>query len=81
MTDQSKTEREYVRIEEAAALFGVSRATIYEWIKKWNIPRYTTGQDKLVKFVKPEEIRAARAEAAKSMIQFKRIDEDKQGEE
>ena len=81
MTDQSKTEREYVRIEEAAALFGVSRATIYEWIKKWNIPRYTTEQDKLVKFVKPAEIRAARAKAAESMIQFKRIDEDKQDEE
>lgn len=74
MTDNDVTnEREYMRIEEAAGLFGVSRATLYTWIKRWNIPIYNQGIDPRIKYVKPTEVRAAR----EKMTQFKPVDEDK----
>jgi len=57
-------EKEFVRIEEAATIFGVSRATMYEWITRYKIQRYGDELNKGVKYVKPAEIRAARNAAA-----------------
>ena len=69
--DVTNGEKEYVRIEEAATIFGVSRQTMYDWINRYGITKYTGGPHKGVKFVKPAEIRAAREQAA----QFRPIDE------
>lgn len=73
MTDNNATnEQEYMRIEEAAGLFKVSRATLYTWIKRFNIRIYAQGVDPRIKYVKPAEIRKAREE----MSQFKPVQRD-----
>lgn len=63
MESDTTSEKEFVRIEEAAMIFGVSKATMYDWIARYKIPRYKSDIDN-VKYVKPAEIRAARAAAA-----------------
>lgn len=62
-------EKEFVRIEEAAVIFGVSRNTMYQWIARLKIPQYESGVNR-AKYVKPAEIRAAREAAA----QIRRVD-------
>ena len=63
MEPDTTQEKEFVRIEEAAAIFRVSKATMYDWINRYKIPRYKSDIDS-VRYVKPAEIRAAREKAA-----------------